>query len=72
MDLVVLLLCVVFFIISIIPVEKEEIDNKIYKLTHCDVHKWISKSTGFDGKEFESNYTVCEKCGYCPESGKYE
>ncbi len=71
----VLYLVIMMFVIYLIP--SEEIDNNSsnlvsYKLIHCDVHSWVNKPTGFDGKEFESNYTLCSKCGFNPETQKYE
>jgi hypothetical protein len=74
MEYIILLLIVCFLGLLLLPTKEDNNSNDLpsYKLTHCEVHEWISKSTGFDGKEFESNYLVCSKCGYNPETKTYE
>jgi hypothetical protein len=75
MDLFILCVAIMLFIIGLIPNNEKPVikDNKNYKLTHCDIHKWIIKSNGFDEDSgFESTYSVCETCGFFPGTDKYE
>lgn len=70
------LICVIilFFVVYLVPSQQEEkIDNNNYKLSHCDIHEWVSKSNGFEeSSEFKGTYTICKICGYNPETHQYD
>lgn len=77
MDLLVLCCLVLIFMLFLVPDEEleendsnnQDLDN--YKLTHCELHKWVTKSNGLGG-EFEELYTKCQNCGYNPVTKTYE
>lgn len=79
MDLLVLCCVVLLFMLFLVPDEESEendSNNKdldSYKLTHCELHKWVTKSNGFEnGEGLERFYTTCEDCGYNPVTKTYE